>query len=713
MIRLVDHVVVVETAPPALADVMQLVLHPGAGGVRVLHWGAPLDDADVMRLLHSSARSLAHGEFDVDARPTLLPESGSGWMGEPGLRGRRADGSAWAPRFGPSEVAIDGESVSFVAEDEIAGLRSRVELVLHGRSVRLRVGVENLGDDEYAVDRLLTTVEAPRRAQELLHLVGRWTHEFQERRRPFAEGAFVLDHHRGRTSHDRVPALFAGTEGFTDNTGEVWAAVLGWSGSPAARAERLTDGSKVLQLGVATESGEVRLAPGERVDAPWVELAHSSRGLNGVSQALHASIRAAAHHPGPDRPRPVLLNTWEAVYFDHDLDTLCRLADLGAAVGVERFVLDDGWFHGRRNDRAGLGDWWVDPDVWPNGLEPLIEHVTSKGMEFGIWVEPEMVNPDSDLYREHPEWALVPDGYEPVLGRHQLVLDLGNPEVFDHLLRHLDALLRDHDIAYVKWDMNRDLVHESDATGAPAGRSQTLAVYRLFDELRARHPGVEIESCSSGGGRADFEILSRTERLWTSDSNDPLQRQRIQRGASILFPPEVVGAHIGPPRAHTSFRRHSLAFRATTAFFGHLGLEWNLLEMTEADRAALADVIAAHKRHRALLHGGEAWRLDTDDPSLLAHVVVADDRREALVSYAQLDMTVDLQPPPLRFAGLDDDCVYRISTVDLAGGPTGAVRSRLDWLDGTTVSGRQLRLVGLQMPLLHPESALVLHLDAR
>ena len=211
-------------------------------------------------------------------------------------------------------------------------------------------------------------------------------------------------------------------------------------------------------------------------------------------------------------------------------------------------------------------------------MAPLIERVRALGMEFGIWVEPEMVNPDSDLYRAHPDWALADPGYEPVLGRHQLVLDLAIPAAFDEILGRLDALLGDHDIAFVKWDMNRDHVQATGADGRAGTHEQTLALYRLLDELRRRHPDVEFESCSSGGARIDLGILQRTERVWTSDCNDALERQTIQRYASMLIPPEVMGAHVGPPTAHTTGRTQTLAFRAATALFGHFGIEWNLLD---------------------------------------------------------------------------------------------------------------------------------------
>jgi alpha-galactosidase len=333
-------------------------------------------------------------------------------------------------------------------------------------------------------------------------------------------------------------------------------------------------------------------------------------------------------------------------------------------------------------------------------------------MEFGIWVEPEMVNPDSDLFRVHPEWALATDGYEPPLGRHQLVLDLSNEGAYRHVFDQLDALLRDHEISSVKWDMNRDHIAASDSDGSASTHAQTLALYRLLDELRDRHPDVEFESCSSGGGRIDHEILRRTERVWTSDCNDALERQTIQRGASMLIPPEVMGAHIGPSRSHTTGRRHRLAFRAAGAVFGHLGIEWNLLDLDDRALDGLADVIALHKRFRPLLHGGDVVRFDTES-AFTAHGVYAPGRDEAVVSFARLTTSTSLIPPPLQLPGLDADISYRVEHLPLPGGVLGPVRELPAWWEtGAVLSGRALSTVGLQLPPLHPESAVLLHLVA-
>lgn len=689
----------------------ELLIDVRDGAPVLRHFGAALgDDLAALDLLLDRPR--AKGVLDVEAAVSVCPEHGSGWPGRPGIVGHRSDGSGWAPRFSAQTLTIEGIRATVVAVDEVAGLTLTSEFELQPASVRIRLRLTNTADGPYRLGELTIGVPVPASHGDLLHLTGRWSHEFQTRRLEWPDGALTFDNRRGRTSHDRVPCLWTGTAGFGETTGDVLGFTLGWSGNAVVTAERIADGRKIVQFGELLASGDVELGPGASYETPWLEVASSSNGLNGVSQAFHASVRAQAAAPKVERPRPVLLNTWEAVYFNHDLETLTRLADRAAEIGVERFVLDDGWFHGRRNDRAGLGDWWVDDTVWPEGLQPLIDHITGLGMEFGIWVEPEMVNPDSDLYRSHPEWALVEPSYDPVLGRQQLVLNLGRDDVRTYLFDHLHALLRDHDVRYVKWDMNRDLVHASSGPRA-AMHEHMLGVYRLIDELRAHHPGVEIESCASGGGRADFEILKRTERIWTSDSNDAFERQRIQRGFSMLFPPEVMGAHIGPPRSHTSGRRHSLQFRAVTAFFGHLGIEWNLLETTDDERRQLADVVALHKRHRRLLHGGDVFRLDLADHAAIGHAVVAPDASEALVSFALLDLPDGTIPARVRLAGLDPERRYRVEILPVAGTPEHPAIEQVAWFaDGFEATGRTLMELGLQPPMLDPESAVILHLQS-
>ncbi len=632
--------------------------------------------------------------LDVEPPGTLLPTAASGFPGPAGIECHRT--GPLFPQLRSGTWTASDRRLGFEAVDDAAGVAVHGEIGVDD-VVTIDVAITNTGDGPLFVDRLAATVPVPDDHDEVLRFTGGWCREFQPTRAPWSAGTHLVESRRGRTSHDAVPVAFSGTSGFGEHHGDIVGVHLAWSGNHQIRLDRLADGRRFIQAGELLVPGEVVLGPGQRYAAPTV-LIVAGHGLTTCSQRFHRHIRRSQ----PDRPRPVLLNTWEAVYFDHDLDTLRALADRAAAVGVERFVLDDGWFGGRRDDTAGLGDWWVSPEAHPDGLGPLIDHVTRLGMDFGIWVEPEMVNPDSDLYRAHPEWVLGDAG---VTGRNQLVLDLSIDECWTYLHDRLDRLLASHDIAFVKWDMNRDLA------GAGA-HHQTLALYALLDALGAAHPAVEFESCASGGGRADAGILRRTARIWTSDCNDAVERQVIQRGFSHLLPPEVMGSHIGPPRAHTTGRTQRLAFRAATALFGHLGVEWNLLDASERDLDKLEAWIRLHKQLRPLLHGGDTVRLDHPDAAAIAHGVVATDRSEAVFAVAQLRSGDASVPPRLTFAELDPDRRYRLERIAMPGEVLGLTMRQPRWLTEGPVAatGTQLMTLGIQLPLLLPESVLLLRL---
>jgi alpha-galactosidase len=472
----------------------------------------------------------------------------------------------------------------------------------------------------------------------------------------------------------------------------------------------------VASLGALLFPGEVRLAPGEHFASPAIVFAYSAAGFSALSRKFHSHVRTHLLRPEMRaKPRPVHYNTWEAVYFDHDVGRLKDIADRAAAIGVERFVLDDGWFGARRDDHAGLGDWTVSDAVYPDGLKPLVDHVTGLGMEMGIWFEPEMVNPDSDLYREHPDWVLGIEGVEQVPFRNQYVLDISRGDVADYLFGQIDAILSDHAISYIKWDMNRDLSHPGGGNGQVRASAQVHALYALLDRIRAAHPHVEIESCASGGGRADFGVLAHSDRVWTSDSNDAIDRQAIQRGASFFLPPEILGCHVGPAHCHVTGRRLSMAMRAATALTGHMGLELNLLTERAADLAQLKTAIALHKQHRDLLHDGDLFRIDMPT-HLMASGVVARDKNEALFSLAYLTSEKKVLPDRLHFAGLDGETRYRLRLIWPEGWQANKGPSAMETLELSTVgkhfSGDALMTVGLQLPASYPETVLLLHLSA-
>ncbi len=461
----------------------------------------------------------------------------------------------------------------------------------------------------------------------------------------------------------------------------------------------------MLQMGELLLPGEMRLAPGETYRGPLMHCTISEAGYGEATRRLHRFVRQNLRSEVVrTTSRPVHFNTWEAVYFDHSEARMMALAEQAAALGAERFVLDDGWFGARRNERAGLGDWTVSADAYPNGLRPLADRVRELGMEFGLWVEPEMVNPDSDLYRAHPDWVLGANGVDQIASRHQLPLDLTQSAVSDHLFERITSLVRENDVAYLKWDMNRDIQHPGGADGRAVMHRQVRSLYALIDRIRAACPGLEIESCSSGGARADWEILRRTDRVWTSDNNDARTRHTIMRGAAHFLPLAMLGNHVGPERCHITGRRFDMAYRAASAVFGHMGVELDPAQESAADRAILAAAIAFHKTHRALIHDGAHYRLETP-PHLIAQGCVDNDGRTALYSIATVNENPATHPPRLRLAGLDPAQAYRASYA--AFDPAAALTP-----PPPVASGAVLMDHGFTLPRTMPDTCLLLGLEA-
>ena len=679
----------------------------------VLHWGADLgalDEAALVGLRHGAGAVQTGNGLDDNKPVAIIPEYSAGWFGLPGLNGHR-DGQDFSASFELQTVEQSGNTVQVEAVDATAGLKIDLAIELTDSGlVRAMAELTNTGASPYTVDGLVLALPVPTEATELLDMTGRHIGERVPQRHAFTQGAHIRDNRRGRTGADATLLLIAGTRGFDFGTGEIWAVHTAWSGNHRSYAERGMSGYAVIGGGELLLPGEGRLESQNKYSTPWIYGSYGI-GLDQVSTRFHEYLRARESHPTTDRP--VVLNTWEAVYFDLDLDKLKALADAAAEVGAERFVLDDGWFRGRRDDHAGLGDWYVDEGIWPKGLHPLVDHVTGLGLQFGLWVEPEMVNPDSDLAREHPDWILATGNRMPPTARHQQGLNLGIPEAYDYLLERLDSLLTEYDISYLKWDHNRDFVDGGNQQTGTAGiHQQTLGVYRLLDELKRRHPGLEIESCSSGGARVDLAILERTDRVWGSDSNDALERQKIQRWTQLLLPPELIGCHVGPPKAHTTGRTQTLAFRAITALFGHFGIEWDISAASAEERTELAGWVALHKELRPLLHTGKVVRADRGSDDSLLHGVVAQDGSRAVFAAVQMAQSITSDQGRVRLPGLTKDRVYRVSKVTT---PGPQVRNSAPWwVDGGTVelNGAALASVGVQVPAQWPENAILLDVRA-
>ncbi len=684
----------------------------------ILYAGIDMPGVSPHELAVLATRQHAPGSASVPLRGSLLNEIGTGISGASGLIAHRS-GEDWAIDLRIADVdQPTAHEVVIRCEDRNTGIGSEHSLYLDPKTGMLvcNTTICNHAENELEVDWCAAlSLPFDARMTRFLSFTGKWSGEFAVEEVPDFQGSIVRENKSGRTSHNVFPGGILAAPGTTELQGPASGFHLAWSGNHRLRVDRHSDGHCVVQLGEMTFPGEIRLAKGESYSTPELLACWSDRGLNGVSQQFHNYLtECVSDNRAFNKPRPVHYNTWEAVYFNHNEAALMELAALAADVGAERFVLDDGWFGSRRHDGAGLGDWWVSEEIYPQGLHPLASKVRELGMEFGLWVEPEMVNPDSDLYRAHPDWVLAAQGVEAVPFRGQLTLDLTKPEVFDYLFERITDLVGTYGIGYLKWDMNRDTNHPA-SSGRGAMHRQTKAVYRLFEKLRSVHPALEIESCSSGGARADFGIMTHADRIWTSDNNDARQRHHIMRGASHFFPMRVLGNHVGPRTCHITGRKFSMPFRVASAFFGHMGMELDLRSENASDLETLKRGIALHKQHRELIHSGDFWRLPSASNTNLVGCV-AKDRDEALFGYAKLESELETLPAKVCFGGLDPARKYRVKMIWPLFNPSVSTPSIVDAAslggEGTVFSGAALMQHGMQPPLTYPDTCIIYHLKA-
>lgn len=684
---------------------------PPVGSPRVIHFGPSLPaDCALGAILPALEPGPRDAQPDVPISPTIWPVTGFGWLGEPALALWRA-GAGAALSLELSAWRQQGESLTVDLKDTRLGVGVRLAWRLDTGGVLVcQASVQNLGATPLHLSHCASAcLPLPGWAQELIGFDGRWAGEVRAQRLQIPLGLWTQGSRTGRTGFQGASVVVC-AQGASDQAGRMIGAHLGWSGDHEILLDTRPEGHRLLHLRPRLAPGEITLAPDAQFTTPEAMLAFSETGLQGLTDRFHAF--ALSRLPAPAQPpRPVHFNTWEAAYFDFDEARLMTLAEAAAALGVERFVLDDGWFVGRSDDRAGLGDWTVDPARFPRGLGPLIDHVNALGMSFGLWVEPEMVNPDSALYRAHPNWVLAAEGASRPTMRHQLILDLANPAVRAHLRDRLCALVSAHPgIAYLKWDYNR-AAFPSESGGVPGTHARTAAFWTLLDELRAHAPGLEIESCASGGGRIDLGVLTRTTRVWASDQTDAIERLRIQRWTSLIVPLRAMGSHVGPSPNPITGRRLAMAFRARIALFGHMGVEADPGRMSDADKDVLKAHIALYKRFRDLLHRGRLLQWAGDDPGVEGRMVVSADGAEALALLARADMAAAAVGHPVRLPGLAQDADYQITLPEPW--PTLAARKLGDpdgWRAGRVVSGALLAEVGLALPLIDPETAWLVHL---
>ncbi len=701
-----------------------------SGLPRHLHWGRPIghETASAIAAASPLRQNVEHVAWAEEDRLECV-----GWGGrrydEPTIKVDFADGTRgieW--HLADQETTRDGDAITLVLGLQDRAYPLRVELFYRifddsdvlERWARLVVpehGREIVVRRAYSANWWLPE----RTGWRLSFLHGGWGSETQLERRILGSDKHVLESRRGTTSHQYQPFFALDADGCaTEDHGEVWSGQLAWSGAWKITGERTAGGQVHVTGGWNDFDAAIVLTPGSELALPVFAGLYCEGGFGEMSRTWHDyELRHVLAHPGrsPQSPsfsakpqhhdagaplpklRPVLYNSWEATAFGVDEENQRQLADLAAQMGVELFLVENGSFMGRKDDRAGLGDWHVDVEKFPRGLAPLIEHVKQLGMGFGIWIEPEMVNPDSDLYRAHPDWVLHFENRTRTEKRNQLVLNLARDDVAEWVLSTVDDLLSSYDIDFVKWDMNRHFSEpgwpqRKSANPERAWIAYTENLYRILDRLHEAHPAVDFESCSGGGGRADLAILSRTRQIWTSDNTDAFDRIPIQEGFSYAHAPLAMMAWVTDSPNPLTRRELPLTYRFHVAMAGSLGIGGNLSEWTPTERAQARDLIERYKEFRPVVQYGKLFRLlelSRDDIAALQYI--ARDER-AIVVFAWSGA---------RHYGTHSGWV-RLKGVD----PTASYRDRET---GTLHLGTTLRELGLPLPLLLSFSSMCVHLE--
>lgn len=647
-------------------------VNPG-GQVQSLYWGAALAVGDKL-----PAAVLAEGnssnEMPLSVTPYEFAGFGGGLTTEPALKVRFPDGvrdldlRCVGHQDQGERIVLQLKDVKrevhvalTYAMDEATGILTRSAVVENRTGNWIQI-------DQMAAACLNLPVGDD---YQLSFLSGRWAGEFMLQTRAITPGAFVLESRKGVTSHQANPWFAVSRATTGEDSGPVWFGALGWSGNWRINVEMNAMGGVHATAGYNPFDFSYRLKPGESLASPVLHAGFSNEGFGGASRVFHRYQREKIlpHAPTPGL-RPVLFNSWEATFFDVTEAGQMALAEKAASIGVERFVVDDGWFGARNSDKTGLGDWVVNRKKFPNGLGPLVKRVNQLGMQFGLWVEPEMVNPDSDLYRSHPDWVINFQGRQRSEARNQLVLNLARKDVCQHLLKVLDGLVSSHNIAYLKWDHNRAWSEPGWPQVAPEDQQRLYVayvnnLYQLLAELRRRHPKLEIESCASGGGRVDLGIMQLTDQVWTSDNTDPYDRLVIQDGYSHAYAPAAMMAWVTDSPNFVNKRETSLEYRFLSAMQGGLGIGANLNHWRDDDFAKARRLIEEYKLIRATVQQGSLYRLVSprNGSPRSATLSVSQDRRQAvLFAFLHSSMMRKAQQT-IQLRGLAADTVYTLRAI--------------------------------------------------
>ena len=664
------------------------------GELQSLYWGGRLGPNDKIPPAHSSMEWAS-----FDSSYTTTPEEYAGWgaglFTEPALKVSFTDGNRDLVLHFVRATPNGSRSLEVLLKDISREIYVTLDYSIDAESGVLTrsANIENREKQPIRIEQAAAAQwTLPPGRYTLSYLTGRWAGEWTLNQEPIHAGARVIESRRGSTSHQANPWFAISRDASQKNVGpanageefgEVWFGALAWSGSWRFTVElnqldfvRVTGGFNPFDFGY-------KLNPGEHLETPVFYGGYSDHGLGGASRLLHRFELARVLPRAPDpKPRPVIYNSWEATEFKVDEAGQSALAEKAASIGVDRFVMDDGWFGQRKTDHAGLGDWYVNPEKFPRGLKPLIDKVHSLGMDFGLWVEPEMVNPDSDLYRKHSDWVLNFPGRPRSEQRNQLVLNLARPDVRDYVEGFLDKLLTENNIAFLKWDYNRNW-SEPGWDQVPVDQQQLVYIeyirnlYAILGDLRKKHPQVDIESCSGGGGRVDLGILHYTDEVWPSDNTDPFDRLSMQDGFSYAYPPQIMMAWVTDSPHWLNNRSTSLTYRMLSSMQGSLGIGANLNRWTTEDFATAKRLIAAYHSMQPTIVQGDLYRLlsPRDGSAMSATESVSRDKHQAVV-FAFTHSTEEGRGfPLLQLQGLDPDEAYQLTFVEgkaLPGTPTSA-----------------------------------------
>ena len=680
-----------------------------SGHLGQLYCGRAVHDRpDFDRLFETCQRAMSVCYFDDDTTYSLehikqeYPTCGTGDMHLPALDLRMPDGSRLLDlhyqghTITAGKPALEGLPATYTQQDSeattltvtladpLAGVAVDLSYTLFEQypAIARHAVIRAAGQGTLELDRAMSLcLDLPDMDYEMVELTGAWARERHVVTRPLAQGVQAVYSLRGCSSHHFNPFLALKRPDTTEFSGEVYGFSLVYSGNFLAQADVDPYHVTRVTMGIHPQNFRWTLRPGESFTTPEAVMVYSDEGLNGMSQTYHQLYRTRlARGVWRDKVRPILVNNWEATYFDFDEDKLLGLAAQAKELGIELFVLDDGWFTNRNDDHGGLGDWEINTAKLPDGLKGFGEKLNAMGMQFGLWIEPEMVNPGTRLWQEHPDWVLHQPGRRPQPGRHQYVLDYSNPQVVEHLYRHFEALFDGVPLSYIKWDMNRSI---SDAFSCAVGPEEQgavlhryiLGVYRLYQLLTDRFPQILFESCASGGARFDPGMLYYAPQCWTSDDTDAVERLKIQYGTSFVYPVSSMGAHVAAVPNHQVKRVTPLTMRANVACFGAFGYELDLTKLGDRGRELVRRQVAFVKQHRQLLQFGTFWRLKSPFASNeAAWMTVSPDRQEAILADFRVLQEVNVGYRRLKLAGLDPDTLYRVTPLGSGAVPSGKVR---------------------------------------